>query len=364
MADPDRYFEAVGAVHLHSDFSDGSLPIPEIARIAADKQLDFLMFSDHHTLEPKRQGLEGWFGPVLVLIGYEINDPDDRNHYLAFGLDEEVGDGLKAAEYVRRVRDKGGFGVIAHPAEKRNFSEAYPPYPWTDWEVDGFDGIEIWNQLSEWMEGVTRSNIGWRIWHPLRSIRFPVWETLERWDRLNRSRRVVGIGGIDVHAFQIKVLGLFPVEIYPYKVQFRSIRTHVLTAKPIRSDTGQKAVFGEAESLIYDALRSGRCFITNSSIGDGRGFRFFASSGPDRYEMGSRIRKGLQIRFTVHIPLEGQIRLLRDGQVAAETHGRQLEFRAQTQGVYRVEIFRKRRGWIYSNPIVIEEKARGQSFPS
>lgn len=357
---PNRFYEAVGAVHLHSDFSDGSLPIPEIAAIASGRQLDFLMFSDHHTLEPKRRGLEGWHGPVLVLIGYEINDPDDRNHYLAFGLDEEVGSGLSAAEYVERVRERGGFGVIAHPAEKRNFSEAYPPYPWTDWEVEGFDAIEIWNQLSEWMEGVTRGNIGWRILHPLRSIRFPVWETLERWDRFNRSRRVVGIGGIDVHAFQIKVLGLFPVEIYPYKVQFRSIRTHVLTARPIRSASGEKAAFGDAESLIFDALRSGRCFITNSSLGSGRGFCFSASDGGDAHPMGSRVQTtDGRFTFDVRAPLDGVIRLLRDGKVAAQTRGRVLTFSAEKPGVYRAEVFRKRRGWIYSNPIVIEERAGG-----
>ncbi|NQT27699.1 PHP domain-containing protein [candidate division KSB1 bacterium] len=354
MSEPTLYFESVGAIHLHSDFSDGSLPIPEIAKIAADKELDFLMFSDHNTLEPKRQGLEGWYGPVLVLIGYEINDPDDRNHYLAFGLDQEVGDGLEAAEYVRRVRDQGGFGVIAHPAEKRNFSEAYPPYPWTDWDVEGFDAIEIWNQLSEWMEGVTRSNIGWRILHPLRSIRFPVWETLERWDRLNRFRRVVGVGGIDVHAFQIKVFGLFPVEIYPYKVQFRSIHTHVLTSKPLLSNSGEKAVFSESESLIYEALRMGRCFITNSSLGDGLGFRFQATDGQKHFEMGSRINKAKDIQFEIETPLPGTIRLLCDGQVVVQDKGQELQFHSDKSGVYRVEVFRKRRGWIYSNPIVIQ----------
>ena len=354
MAEPAQYYEAVGAIHLHSDFSDGSLPIPEIAEIAAGKQLDFLMFSDHNTLEPKRQGLEGWYGPVLVLIGYEINDPDDRNHYLAFGLDQEVGRGLEAAEYVRRVRKAGGFGVIAHPAEKRNFSEAYPPYPWTDWEVKEFDGIEIWNQLSEWIEGVTRSNIWWRILHPLRSIRFPVWETLERWDRLNRSRRVVGLGGIDVHAFQIRLFGLFPVEIYPYKVQFRSIHTHLLTSRPLLSLKGEKTFFSEAESLIFEALKQGRCFITNSSLGDGRGFRFRATDGTNRFEMGSRIKKAGEIRFEVQIPMKAAIRLLCDGKVADQEQGQDLKFQSHKPGVYRVEVFRKRRGWIYSNPIVIE----------
>jgi len=346
------YHEAVGAVHLHSDFSDGSLPIPEIAGLAGKTSLDFLMFSDHNTREPKRQGLEGGYGNVVVLIGCEINDPDDRNHFLAFWIDQEVGEGLYAREYVQKVKESGGFGVIAHPAEKRNFSEAYPPYPWTDWDVDGFDGIEIWNQMSEWMEGITRRNWMWRILHPLRSIRYPVWETLERWDRLNRSRRIVGLGGIDVHAYTFKVFGVFPMEIYPYKVQFKSIRTHVLTRRPLHEGEATLS-FQEADQEILEALTSGRCFVSNFRVGDARGFRFWAEGKESIYAMGSRTKKNEELVFNVQSPLPGKMYLLRDGQQVRHMEGNSLKHETSEKGVFRVEIFRKKRGWIYSNPIVV-----------
>ncbi|MCJ7813433.1 PHP domain-containing protein [bacterium] len=348
----ESLYEVVGAIHLHSDFSDGSLSIPEIAQIAESKNIDYLMFSDHNTLEPKRQGLEGWQGRVLVIIGCEINDPDDRNHYLAFRIHQEPEEGLNAKEYVRWINKVGGFGVIAHPAEKRSFSDAYPPYPWTDWDVEGFDGIEIWNQLSEWLEGVTWRNFPWRIWHPLRSIRFPVWETLERWDQLNRSRRVVGVGGIDVHDFHIKLFGFLPVEIYPYKVQFRSIRTHVLLDKPFRSEQKQMP-FKEAERDLFKALSFGRSFISNASIGNAKDFRFWAENKNQIFFMGSRIPNQGELVFRIQSPLPGVIRLLRDGQEVERQKGRTLDYQSQRNGVYRVEIFRKRRGWVYSNPIVV-----------
>ena len=355
MKSSESWHEAVGAIHLHSDFSDGSMPIPEIAEIARSKRLDFLMFCDHNTLEPKRQGLEGWHGSVLVLIGYEINDPNDQNHYLAFCLDEEVGRDLKAAEYVRRVKAAGGFGVIAHPAEKRDFSDAYPPYPWTDWDVEGFDAIEIWNQMSEWMEGVTRRNFLFRLIHPLRSIRFPVWETLVRWDQFNKGRRIVGIGGIDVHAYRYKLLRIIPYEIYPYKVQFRSIRTHILTKRQLIE--GQNAgsaplTLEESEKAVFEALRSGRCFVTNYRVGDGRGFRFWAEQGDTCFPMGSRIQDRKPVLLRLKTPLTADIRLLKDGQEVLKTHGDSLEYACEESGVYRVEAFRKNRGWIYSNPIV------------
>jgi len=343
-------FEAVGAVHLHSKVSDGTLSIPEIAEIAGTKNLDFLLFSDHNTLAPKREGLEGWYGGVLALIGYEINDADDKNHYLAFRLDQEVG-GRMAADYVPAVKAAGGMGFIAHPAEKRQYFEAYPPYPWTDWSVQGFDGIEIWNQLSEWMEGLTWKSALWRIWHPLKSIRFPVQEILDRWDVLNRERRVVGIGGIDVHAFAIKLLGCITVEIYPYKVQFKSIRTHVMTETPLTPALG----FHPSETAVYNAILAGRCFVSNFSLGDARGFRFSGRSDRGLLPMGSRLPFLGPVDFDVQAPLSGQIRLLRDGQTIAEEKGSTLTHTVDAPGVYRVEMYRQRRGWIYTNPIVLTD---------
>jgi hypothetical protein len=351
----ETYFESVGAVHLHSDFSDGTLPIPEIARIAAEVNLDFLMFTDHNTLEPKRRGFEGWYGRTLVLIGCELNDPDDRNHYLVFRIRKEIPKGLKAADYVRLVRRRRGFGIIAHPSEKRNFSDAYPPYPWTNWEVRGFDGIEIWNQMSEWLEGVTRKNIAWRILHPLRSIRYPMWTTLNRWDTLNWKRRVVGVGGIDVHAFKYRFLGIFPVEIYPYKVQFKSIRMHLLTRVPLKKD-GEVLEFRKAEEAVFEALQAGRAFIVNYSLGDGMGFRFYAECGKLRYPPGSRFRGTGMVRFRAEAPLPGRIRLMHDGKIIREIRGRSLTHETASPGVYRIEIFRKNRGWIYTNPIVLTER--------
>ena len=349
-----EFHEIAGAIHVHSNFSDGSKPIPEIASEGLRMGLDYLMVSDHNTLEPKRQGFEGWYDKLLVLIGYEINDQDDRNHYLAFRLAGEVPAGLDAEGYVKAVHQNGGFGIIAHPAEKRSFSEAYPPYPWTDWHVNDFQGIEIWNQLSEWMEGISFTNFLWRILHPLRSIRFPEWETLSRWDAFNRTRRVVGIGGIDVHAFEHKLFGLFSVTIYPYKVQFKSIRTHLLIREPLQQPNGEPVPFEKAESLMFEALENGRCFIVNRSLGDGRGFVFRGENQKGPIEMGERVKlNGETVNLQCEIPAKGFIRLMRNGKPVVFHKGKQLFYHTRDKGVYRIEVHRKRRGWIYSNPIVL-----------
>jgi len=181
-----------------------------------------------------------------------------------------------------------------------------------------------------------------------------MWTTLNRWDALNRKRKVVGVGGIDVHAFKHRFLGLFPVEIYPYKVQFKSIRMHLLTTAPLKED-GKCVPFRRAEAYVFEALKYGRAFIVNHSLGDGRGFRFYAESGNRRVPPGSRLTAG-PARFQADAPLPGRIRLLQDGRGMREVTGRSLSFDANRPGVYRIEIFRKKRGWIYTNPIVLTER--------
>ncbi len=189
----DPLYEYTGAVHIHSSYSDGLRPIPEIAEIAAQCNIDFLLFADHMTLEPLRAGMERWFGPVLSIIGYEINDPNNKNHYLVYGLKEVLPPGLTAREYVTAAREAGAVGFIAHPDEKRTAIPEIPPYPWTAWDVEGYDGIEIWNHSSEWIEKITPANKYFRVLHPLKYLMGPEPETLTRWDRLNRTGPMPGI---------------------------------------------------------------------------------------------------------------------------------------------------------------------------
>jgi len=81
---PDReYTEVIGVIHIHSKYSDGSKAIGEIAKIGEHAGLDFLMFSDHNTLQPLHDGHQRYHGKVAVIIGYEIEDDKDENHFLA-----------------------------------------------------------------------------------------------------------------------------------------------------------------------------------------------------------------------------------------------------------------------------------------
>ena len=59
-------------IHCHSTYSDGARPIPEIAKIASDVGIRFLLMTDHNHLKPLEDGHNRWYDDVLVDIGYEI----------------------------------------------------------------------------------------------------------------------------------------------------------------------------------------------------------------------------------------------------------------------------------------------------
>ncbi len=346
-------FEYVGAVHMHSIYSDGSGEVPDIAKFADEIGLDYIIITDHNTLRALKEGFEGWYNNTLVLVGCEINDKENKNHYLAFGIEDAFSTRINAKEYVKKIKEAGGAGFIAHPHEKRAHMKEHPPYPWTEWDTDDFDGIEIWNHMSEWMENLTEQNKYQNFVHPLKSITKPPDETLGVWDELNLKRPVAGIGGVDAHAHKHNVLGFLEVEIFPYKVLFKSIRTHILVDKEIIRGKDERSI-NEAKRQVYNSLASGSCFFANDYHGDSKGFRFYASDGGKNYSMGSTIDLKNKIKFDVMVPVQkAEIKLIRNGKMIDSLENNECEFVVDKSGAYRIEVYLDGKAWIYSNHIRI-----------
>ncbi len=358
-----------GAIHIHSTFSDGTGTVEEIAKYANEVNLDFIILTDHNTLLARDKGLEKWFDNTMVIVGYEINDKNNRNHYLVMGLEElvgtfrvlpngELGNNLPAEEYVTEIKKKGGVGFIAHPFEKRNKYPEHPAYPWTAWRSKDYDGIEIWNHMSEWVEGLNDNNKVQRFLHPLKSIEAPDKEAVKKWDEVNKERKVTAIGSVDAHAHKQNVMGFYTLEVFPYKVLFKSIRTHVLLNEEIQKGNNEKFSFYKKE--IIEALRYGRSFIVNHYYGDGRGFRFFAEYDGTTYNLGDKIlfdkKKGKNIVFNAYVPKDAKIKLIKDGKVYDEYSGIGCVWDTNETGNYRVECWIGEKAWIYSNHIRVAYK--------
>ena len=346
-------FEYIGALHIHSTFSDGSGEVKDIAKAASEIGLDYLILTDHNTLRALQEGYENWYDNVLLLVGCEINDKQNKNHYLAFGIEEAFSTRLSAKQYVKKVKEAGGIGFLAHPHEKRNHLKEHPAYPWIEWDTKDFTGIEIWNHMSEWIENLTEKNKYQFFLHPLKSIVAPPTETLKLWDKLNIEHRVVGIGGVDAHAHKHNLLGLLEVEIFPYKVLFKSIRTHILLNEEIKKGKSAKSV-NAAKNLIYNALESGHCFVANDYHGDSKGFRFFAKSNGKICQMGDSIDLTKKTKLEVILPVnKAEIRLIHNGKMIDSVENNEAEFVVNKKGVYRVEVYLNKKAWIYSNHIRI-----------
>jgi len=340
------YFEYQGCIHIHTSYSDGTKSVEEVAEIAASVDLDFILVSDHMTLEARREGKEGFYGPTFVAIGYEHNDREDCNHYLLFESEDVLPADMTPQEYVAEGARQGALGIIAHPDETRPRSGKYPSYPWLAWDAKGFDGIEIWNQMSEWMEKLTTFNRLKMLFSPRKFMTSPTDRILNIWDDLNRERSVVGLAAIDVHAYPYK-FGPFRITIFPYKVQFQSLRTHLLLPEELARDTAG------AKRQIYDAIRDCRLFVSNMRWGNGAGFTFQARQGSQTAIGGGRLESCRDTVIRVRAPAPGSIRLIENGRRVIETGGDSLEYRPEQNGLYRAEVYKNGRGWIYSNHIRI-----------
>jgi len=345
--EPDKiYSELCGAIHIHTRFSDGSVDFAKLTAAAGAVGLDYVIVTDHMSLEGKKKHGEGYYGKVLVLIGYEHNDSNDKNHYLAIGTDTVIQEQQSPQKYIHLIQAAGGIGFLAHPAEKRQYFERYPSYPWTDWGVEGYDGMELWNQMSEWVENLKTWGSFIRILYPRRFLKCIPPTLLKRWDDLNRDRFISGIGGVDAHTFKFK-FGCITYRIFPIKVELKGIRTHLYVPSAVH-----KGDMSEAKAACLAALKNGNAFISNYRQGDARGTKLFLHNGD-----GKVVPPGVATHtavfpaaIAVSIPARAEIRLVKNGIQRGAKTGMRHSFEISEEGIYRIEVFKGNKAWIYSNP--------------
>ncbi len=348
--------EYVGSIHVHSTYSDGSGTVEEIASAAQRACLDFVIITDHETLQGQFDDKDGWHKNTLVLIDMELNRED--HHYLAFNLKEEIStQGLTPQEVVTRVNKMGGIGFIAHPFEKgSSMILKGKHYPWTSWNVRGFNGMEIWNYTSQCRDGATNIfKLYWTAFSKGNSnVNCPDSQAIKKWDELlSNFRRVLAMGGTDAHAISVK-RGPFRFVLFPYQFLFNTINTHLLS--PLEF-TGKKEI---DQKIIYSALHAGHFFTANNKVYPAQGFTFTAENQKEQVIQGDIIKNNKNTVLEVRSPTpRSLIRIIKDGEVVSESSSNRLFFKVLEKGAFRVEVYyrpylRAMRPWIYSNPIFVE----------
>jgi anti-anti-sigma factor len=107
-------------IHIHTDFSDG-LHEPEaiVNYVVTHTDLRLIAITDHNTIDGARVAYEYWqrhrdtFTNLEVIKGVEVSSAD--GHILALFVEEDIPEGLSAADTVRAIHEQGGLAIAAHP---------------------------------------------------------------------------------------------------------------------------------------------------------------------------------------------------------------------------------------------------------
>ena len=336
-------YSYLGALHMHTPYSDGSGTVPEIAEAARAAGLRWIIITDHDTLQALPE--EGWYDGVAVLVGHEVTP--DKNHLLVFGASEVISRDLSPAECIVRARELNALSFIAHPDERTNNSMKRP-YEWEDWSIRGFTGIELWNYMSEWMEAITPWRKFLNFFFPATTIKGPTRRVLSWWDRLHREgERTVGVVGGDVHQARVRSLGRV-WEVFPYEQVFRTLTNYLVLDRPLSED------FSSAKAQILEALGRGRVIMANRYYGQADGANFVARSGDKMATVGDTLAGGEQFLLSVYVPRRSDIRILRDGEVVCRRNDTNLLLTTHQPGNYRAEARRWGRTWILTNHIHVK----------
>jgi len=251
---PRDELELIGALHVHTQRSDGAGTVDEVAAAAAAAGLQFVVLADHgdatRPADPPR-----YLSGVLCIDGVEVGST--AGHYLALGLDRAAPYPLggEPRDVVDDVRRLGGFGIVTHPDSPREALR------WRAWSAP-VDGLEWLNADSEWRDESRRSlarALATYFFRPPEVIAslFDRPATLERWDALSQRRRVMAVAGHDAHAR----IGLsrddepaadeFALRLPSYAAMFRAFAQRVRLVEPMKGDARLDA------RLVLRALQAG-----------------------------------------------------------------------------------------------------------
>ncbi len=336
----------LGALHIHSLYSDGTKDVDYIIEQAAKAGLKWIILTDHNTLKPLKH--EGYHNGVLVIAGTEIT-PRYSNHLLAFGTSEVISEEIGERNYIDEVHKQNGICFVAHPDESIHRQNPQKPLRWEDWSIDSFDGIEIWNYLTDWTDNYTiKKNklLQYLLRHKM--SKGPTKNVLAWWDRLNNKKENVipAIGGLDAHSFRIGRHG-FWVKISDYYDFFKSLNNIALSDEPLSEDVST------AKMQILNALKNGNNLLVNRRVSKNTQIEFYAEDKEEKAFSGETIKLGDYTKIVAKLPKKATVRLLHNGVIVYENETKILEYDKLETGKYRLEVYRKGLPWIFTNPIII-----------
>lgn len=375
----DGYYDVRGVCHSHSKIShDSTMEWEAILAAAKIADIDFLFMSDH-SINTKADFSWQWRGEhdgVYFFPGFEMGAG-----FLVWGLAPDVvlSDTLDKTLLAKMIDEKGGMLFFAHSEEQRM------------WDLPQLRGMEIYNIHTDFKDENYIDILPGMVLNTRRYPDLTIRKIFDRhddiharWDELNKTRNIVGIGAVDAHKnigvrlvctsdgrlilgdtspkidkgqdvswlpkwFVELVFGpivpgktIWQIDWDPYERSLRFDNNHLLIKET-------------SEQAIYDALKAGRNYVAFDMICDATGFTYLASANGRNAATGEAIPHATGAKLTVASPLPGRVTIFRDGVQVHQSEGRTIEISAETPGKYRatfeVNILDEWTPWVYTNPI-------------
>jgi len=337
--------EVTGAYHVHSNRSDGTGTVDDIAAAAARAGLGFVILTDHGDGTRVPDG-PAYRSGVLVIDAVEINT--ESGHVVALGLSGATPYALagQAADVIDDIHRLGGYAVLAHPDSPKDSLR---------WRGGGnaanvvFDGIEWINADSEWRDErgshliATAVRAVFRAPESIATLFSTPERTFARWDQAARLRGapVFGLAALDAHANipwreSDEPRRQTAFSRPSYETMFRTLAQTVQLDAPLSGDAGDDA------KRLLDAIVRGRSFSIVRALAAPASLQFFAdASGRSLAAGDSLLDAGVPVAFRASVTESPGVRvaLLRNGRVIASGAGKAESIDTAASGVYRAAAF-------------------------
>ncbi|MEJ5230124.1 MAG: CehA/McbA family metallohydrolase [Pseudothermotoga sp.] len=128
-----------GDAHLHTIYSDGNQDVETVARACIANGLSWAVLTDHNTVKGKTEWMIASRYGLLPILGEEVTTP--LGHFNAIGINEivdwKINDKHDLARIFTDISKQSAMSQINHPFDMKNY--------FVDWDIKGYDVIEIWN---------------------------------------------------------------------------------------------------------------------------------------------------------------------------------------------------------------------------
>lgn len=359
-----KYHEYSGVIHIHTQYSDGSGTYPQIGEMCDSLGIHFAIISDHNTVQPMMDSLSRRFGMALIIPAVEISTDGEHGHFLVIGdsIPLVPRNGVTSDSVFHDALRKGSIVILAHVFHPRSTLD------WDNWNIGSFTGIELYNFDEGWRSTLNFFQINKLIgaycaygFEPDALnylLEYPAKE-MKKFDDLNVTRKVVGIGSLDAHS-NVRLGKNVSWHLPSYQSLFNLVHTVIVTKQQFNG------LYQHDRELVLTAIRNGNTFVAFSGLEQARGFLFTARSETTEAVMGDSLRMDRSATLHADMPDSEDVetQIVWNGKVIGTYQNvGSLEITVTNPGEYRMQVFQKRImlplftkrlfPWILSNPIHI-----------